>query len=114
MVTLLNEVCLAAGGKTLGFANPLFYQNPGMFNNVTHGTNAVQGNTEGWAAIKGWDAATGLGTPNFARMVAMVQKACRKWALVLCQDGSLFWTCRTIKTAHPPCRPHTRLSQIIL
>ena len=79
LVTLLNEVCLSAGGKSLGFANPLFYQNPGMFNDVTVGTNAVgYTNTEGWAALKGWDAATGLGTPNFPAMVKVVQKACRK------------------------------------
>ena len=78
MVTLLNEVCLAESGKSLGFANPLFYQNPGMFNDVTHGTNAIGGNTEGWAAIKGWDASTGLGTPDFAAMLKVVQKACRK------------------------------------
>ena len=78
LVTLLNEVCMAAGNRTLGFANPLFYQNPGMFTDVTHGTNAVCGNTEGWAAIKGWDASTGLGTPNFPAMVNVVEKACRK------------------------------------
>ena len=78
LVTLLNEVCLAEGGKSLGFANPLFYQNPGMFTDVMHGTNAVGENKEGWAAIKGWDAATGLGTPNFPAMVKVVQKACRK------------------------------------
>ena len=78
LVTLLNEVCLAESGKPLGFANPLFYQNPGMFNDVTHGTNAVAGNTQGWAAIKGWDASTGLGTPNFPEMVKVVRKACSK------------------------------------
>ncbi|KAJ9442870.1 Tripeptidyl-peptidase SED3 [Diplonema papillatum] len=80
IVTLLNSVCLAASGKTLGFMNPLMYQNPAMFTDVTKGTNAIQGNLEGWAAIKGWDAATGLGTPNFSAMVAVVRTACAKAA----------------------------------
>ncbi|KAJ9452917.1 Tripeptidyl-peptidase sed1 [Diplonema papillatum] len=80
IVTLLNSVCLAAGGKSLGFMNPLMYQNPAMFTDVTKGTNAIVGNLEGWAAIKGWDAATGLGTPNFPAMVAVVRTACAKAA----------------------------------
>ena len=74
-MTLLNEVCLSAGGKTLGFANPLFYKNPAAFRDVTLGTNAIQ-QPEGWAAIKGWDAATGLGTPDFPSLVKVVQQAC--------------------------------------
>ena len=76
IVTLLNEVCLAASGKPLGFVNPLFYQNAAMFRDVTHGTNAIPDNWEGWTASKGWDAVTGLGTPRFAQMVAVVKKAC--------------------------------------
>jgi len=77
LVTLLNKVCIAESGKTLGFANPLFYQNPQIFRDVTLGTNAIDVNKkEGWAAIKGWDAATGLGTPDFPKMVDAVKKAC--------------------------------------
>ena len=76
IVTLLNEVCLAESGKTLGFANPLFYQNPQIFRDVTKGTNAIGKNTQGWEAIKGWDASTGLGTPDFPLMVSAVKQAC--------------------------------------
>lgn len=77
LVTLLNKVCIAQSGKTLGFANPLFYQNPQIFRDVTLGTNAIGDNADaGWAAIKGWDAATGLGTPDFPKMVDAVKKAC--------------------------------------
>ena len=76
IVTLLNEACLSVGGKTLGFANPLFYSNPTMFRDVTAGTNAIGENKEGWKAIKGWDASTGLGTPDFARMLPVVKAAC--------------------------------------
>ena len=78
LVTLLNEVCLKESGKTLGFANPLFYQNPTMFTDVVKGTNAIGGNVgAGWACTKGWDAATGLGVPNFPNMVAAVKKSCQ-------------------------------------
>ena len=77
LITLLNEVSLAATGKSLGFLNPLFYQNPQAFTDITKGTNAIGANTEGWAAIKGWDASTGLGTPNFPALVAVVKKALR-------------------------------------
>ncbi|KAJ9452928.1 Tripeptidyl-peptidase sed3 [Diplonema papillatum] len=80
IVSLLNSVCLAAGGKTLGFMNPLMYQNPSMFTDVTKGTNAIGpvGSEAGWEAIKGWDAATGLGTPNFPAMLTVVRTACAK------------------------------------
>ncbi|KAJ9452932.1 Tripeptidyl-peptidase 1 [Diplonema papillatum] len=80
IVSLLNSVCLAAGGKSLGFLNPLLYQNPGMFTDVTKGTNANGGNKAGWEAIKGWDAVTGLGTANFPAMVSVVRAACAKAA----------------------------------
>eukprot|EP01064_Diplonema_japonicum_P034211 TRINITY_DN701_c0_g1_i1.p2 TRINITY_DN701_c0_g1~~TRINITY_DN701_c0_g1_i1.p2 ORF type:complete len:545 (+),score=167.30 TRINITY_DN701_c0_g1_i1:46-1680(+) len=79
LMTLLNEVCLAQSGKTLGFLNPLFYQNPSMFTDVVKGTNAIGENSKaGWSAIKGWDASTGLGTPAFDRMLAVVKKTCTK------------------------------------
>ena len=76
VMTLLNEVCLAESGKPLGFVNPLFYQNADMFNDITVGDNAKGDNFAGWNAGKGWDACTGLGTPNFPKMVAVVKKAC--------------------------------------
>merc|ERR1719265_1199136 len=79
IISLLNEECLSASGgsKTLGFINPLFYQNPDAFNDITQGSNAIGDNSaSGWKASKGWDAATGLGTPNFPKLQAVVKKAC--------------------------------------
>lgn len=80
LVSLLNEVCLKASGKSLGFANPLFYQNAGAFTDVTKGTSGIGGNkkTEVWKAQAGWDASTGLGTPKFGDLVQAVQTACSK------------------------------------
>lgn len=73
LVTLLNNVRLRKG-KTLGFLNPLFYQNPQVFNDIVGGNNDVQGDGQGWYCQKGWDPATGLGTPNFGKMVELVER----------------------------------------
>jgi tripeptidyl-peptidase-1 len=78
IVSLLNEVCLKAGGRSLGFAAPLFYQNAAAFTDITKGSNAIGNNkaTVAWKCEKGWDAATGLGIPDFAKLSAVVEKAC--------------------------------------
>jgi tripeptidyl-peptidase-1 len=79
IISLLNEVCLTAssGAKTLGFVNPLLYQNPDAFTDITVGTNAIGNNkASGWTCTEGWDAATGLGTPQFDKLEAVVRKAC--------------------------------------
>merc|ERR1712190_663123 len=79
IISLLNEDCLSASGgsKTLGFVNPLLYANPSAFNDITKGNNAVGENAgNGWKCTEGWDAATGLGTPNFAKLQAVVKSSC--------------------------------------
>merc|ERR1712066_726974 len=79
IISLLNEECLSASGgsKTLGFVNPLLYQNADAFNDITKGSNAVGENAgNGWKCTTGWDAATGLGTPNFSKLQAVVKKSC--------------------------------------
>jgi len=71
---LLNDLRLQANKTTLGWANPLFYQNPGMFTDITQGQNEAGGScgNEGFKATKGWDAVTGLGTPNYVAMAKVV------------------------------------------
>merc|ERR1712241_391502 len=77
IISLLNEECLSASGKTLGFVNPLFYQNAAAFNDITKGSNAVGENAaSGWKCTEGWDAAAGLGTPKFAKLQAIVKSSC--------------------------------------
>merc|ERR1712110_60659 len=79
IISLLNEECLSASGgsKTLGFVNPLFYQNADAFNDITKGSNAIGNNAaSGWKCTEGWDAATGLGTPKFTSLQSVVRKAC--------------------------------------
>jgi len=86
IVSLLNEECLSASGgsKTLGFVNPLFYQNADAFNDITKGSNAIgQNSKSGWKCTEGWDAVTGLGTPQFAKLQDVVRKACGSATVVV-------------------------------
>ena len=74
LVSLLNEARLKAGKPRMGFLNPFLYANPGAFNDIVNGTNAHprgQGTVPyGFACAPGWDAATGLGTPKFDKLLA--------------------------------------------
>ena len=100
IVAKLNARRGAAGKPPLGFVNPLFYQHPEAFHDVTLGCNsgvpsmvagapsgeggaraggkggsgACKGNV-GFPAMTGWDAATGLGTPDFAKLAAVAAAA---------------------------------------
>jgi len=71
IVALLNDIRFVAGKKSLGYLNPLFYENPDVFNDVTSGSNPGCG-TNGFPAAKGWDPVTGLGTPNFLKLSKLV------------------------------------------
>ena len=79
MVSLINEARLKAGKPQMGFMNPFFYKNPDAFFDVTKGTNAIGRGTGpleyGFHAAKGWDAATGLGTPLFDKLLAAAMSA---------------------------------------
>ena len=74
IVSLLNEERLKAGKPRMGFLNPFLYANADAFNDVTQGTNAHPRGPGDlpfvFAAAKGWDAATGLGTPKFDKLLA--------------------------------------------
>lgn len=87
---LLNDARLAAGKPVLGWLNPLIYRyGPSVLNDITEGhtvgCNGVHpgsGVTEPegagivpgarWNATAGWDTTTGFGTPDFARLKALV------------------------------------------
>ena len=74
IISLLNEARLQAGKKPLGFLNKFLYQNMDAFTDVTMGTNAIGRGTGpikyGFNATKGWDPATGMGSPNFKKLLA--------------------------------------------
>ncbi|KAL9108243.1 MAG: hypothetical protein Q9227_006981 [Pyrenula ochraceoflavens] len=68
IINRINEERLAAGKGTVGFINPVLYQNPGVLNDITNGTNPGCG-TVGFESVEGWDPVTGLGTPDYPRML---------------------------------------------
>jgi len=74
-VSLLNEARLKAGKPAMGYLNPFLYQNPGAFRDVTVGTNAISRDGTpfqyGFPCAPGWDPATGLGTPNFEKLLSV-------------------------------------------
>jgi len=66
----VNAARLDAGKPALGFLNQFLYQNPDMFNDVTtYGENKGEGYV-GFGPAPGWDAATGLGTPNYEKILS--------------------------------------------
>ncbi|KIK61924.1 hypothetical protein GYMLUDRAFT_165316 [Collybiopsis luxurians FD-317 M1] len=71
VIALLNDFKLATDGTTLGFLNPLLYANSSALNDITSGTNPGCG-TNGFSAEVGWDPVTGLGTPDFLKLQAII------------------------------------------
>ena len=70
---LINDLRVSAGKSTLGFLNPFIYKNLAAFNDVTSGSNnGCTALSKGFAAAAGWDPATGVGTPDYARLSAAV------------------------------------------
>lgn len=81
VLSLINGHRVKNGGSKLGFANPLLYKayasDASSFNDVTVGDNKCtqsggQCCSTGFSASAGWDATTGLGTPNYAKLVAAI------------------------------------------
>ncbi|KZT64883.1 subtilisin-like protein [Daedalea quercina L-15889] len=68
----INDARLATGKGPIGFINPTIYTPEFMaaFNDITTGSNPGC-NTEGFYAEPGWDPVTGVGTPNFEKLVAL-------------------------------------------
>ncbi|KAF9205658.1 hypothetical protein BGZ59_000338 [Podila verticillata] len=72
VVSLLNDAHLATGKPPLGLLNSLLYSKlASELNDVVMGSNPSCG-TNGFTAGPGWDPVTGLDTPNFTKMMALV------------------------------------------
>lgn len=84
LVSRINGARIQAGKPPLGFLNPFLYAagTQAGLNDITSGTSSGCTNPDpssgepapsipgaGWRAIKGWDASTGLGTPNFGKLL---------------------------------------------
>jgi len=68
LVTRINEERIKRGKGRVGFINPTLYEHPYVLNDITNGTNPGCG-TEGFSSVPGWDPVTGLGTPNYPKML---------------------------------------------
>ncbi|KAH9010436.1 subtilisin-like protein [Lactarius pseudohatsudake] len=69
IISLLNDYRLSQGKPPLGFLNPWLYGG-GLngLNDIVSGSNPGC-NTNGFSAAVGWDPVTGLGTPDFLRLM---------------------------------------------
>ncbi|KAL6298809.1 peptidase S8/S53 domain-containing protein [Sparassis latifolia] len=72
ILSAVNDARLAVGKGPMGFINPAIYTPRGMeaFNDITTGTNPGCG-TVGFYAERGWDPVTGVGTPNFPKLLEL-------------------------------------------
>ncbi|KAH9027655.1 subtilisin-like protein [Lactarius hengduanensis] len=72
VISLLNDYLISEGKVTLGFLNPWLY-GPGKSGptDITYGSNPGC-NTDGFSAIEGWDPVTGVGTPDFQRLLSVL------------------------------------------
>ena len=68
ILTRINEERIEAGKSPVGFVNPTLYANPDAFHDITVGNNSGCG-TPGFFAATGWDPLTGLGTPNYPKLL---------------------------------------------
>ncbi|KAJ7752583.1 subtilisin-like protein, partial [Mycena metata] len=72
--TMINDARIAVGKGPVGFINPAIYSEAfklaGAFNDIKIGGNQGCG-TPGFTATTGWDPVTGLGTPNFEKLVLL-------------------------------------------
>ena len=74
VIALINEQRKENGKKSIGFLNPMLYANPEVLTDITEGNNPNCG-TEGFTAVTGWDPLTGLGTPNYPKMLSVLKAA---------------------------------------
>ncbi|OBZ66333.1 Aorsin [Grifola frondosa] len=70
ILSAINDGRLAIGKRPIGFINPVIYSPlfRDAFNDITNGSNPGCG-TAGFSAVPGWDPVTGLGTPNFRKLL---------------------------------------------
>ncbi|KAH9914160.1 family S53 protease-like protein [Epithele typhae] len=74
IVALVNDRLAQAGKPPLGFLNPWLYARAkAAFTDITTGNSTIECNGEqvGFDAVEGWDPVTGLGTPDFNKLLKL-------------------------------------------
>ena len=77
LIALINEAMTKKIHKTVGFINPLIYAATAqsVFRDITKGNNDINGKLHGlYSAGPGWDACSGLGVPNGASLLQLLNK----------------------------------------
>ncbi|SPN99168.1 related to serine protease [Cephalotrichum gorgonifer] len=70
MFAKINQARLEAGKGTIGFVNPVLYTlGKKGFRDVTVGANEGCGVDKAFETAAGWDAVTGLGSPDYAKLL---------------------------------------------
>ncbi|KAF7288435.1 Family S53 protease-like protein [Mycena chlorophos] len=89
LIALVNDQLLSQRKPALGFLNPFLYAHPSVANDITVGRNSgyycppkeEEGTAAATAAFDagvGWDPVTGLGTPDYERVLEAAIK-CSPW-----------------------------------
>ncbi|KAK9439398.1 tripeptidyl-peptidase 1 precursor [Metarhizium brunneum] len=76
IIQLISSDRLLNGKKPLGFLNPWLYSSAASaLTDITNGSNSgcANINGKGFQAVQGWDPVTGLGTPNFEKLLKVSQ-----------------------------------------
>ena len=73
IIAKINDARLSVGKRPVGFINPVLYANQYVLNDVVSGSNYGCGAPAFKAAV-GWDPVTGLGTPDYERMLKLYMK----------------------------------------
>ncbi|KAJ6480620.1 peptidase S8/S53 domain-containing protein [Mycena vulgaris] len=70
ILAMINDARLAVGKSSIGFINPVIYSPAfrAAFNDIVDGSNPGCG-TNGFVAAKGYDPVSGVGTPNFPKLL---------------------------------------------
>ncbi|KAI0777487.1 subtilisin-like protein [Trametes elegans] len=77
IIALLNDRLASAGKPPLGFLNPWLYKKGYQaFTDITAGNSSIKcsqnATARGFDAVEGWDPVTGLGTPQFDKLLKLV------------------------------------------
>jgi kumamolisin len=71
LIALINQ----QRGRSLGYLNPILYQNYNQLAQANALHDITDGNNGSYSARSGWDACTGLGTPNGENLLKALQTA---------------------------------------
>jgi tripeptidyl-peptidase I len=78
IITIISNERIAASKGPVRFLNPTLYAFPSALNDITLDWNQGCG-TQGFRAVKGWDPLTGLGTPNYPKLLEVFLHCLRRF-----------------------------------